>query len=77
LRLLRFVELVDRGQRFLPAAVEAGFGSYAQCHRVFMHTFGCTPRLFFRSAIRKEMQNRFEPWPPVALPLTTDTRAFS
>ena len=63
LRLLRFIDLIDRGQRFLAAAVEAGFGSYSQCHRVFQQTFGCTPRLFFRSGIRKEMQNRFEPWP--------------
>jgi AraC-like DNA-binding protein len=65
LRLLRFVALIDRGHRFLAAAVEAGFGSYSQCHRMFLQTFGCTPRLFFRSGIRKEMQNRFEPWPAV------------
>ncbi len=68
LRLLRFIDLVDRGQRFLVAAVEAGFGSYSQCHRVFLQTFGCTPRLFFRSGIREEIQNRFDPWP--AAPLT-------
>jgi len=63
LRLLRFVDLVDRGRRFLVAAVEAGFGSYSQCHRVFLQTFGYTPRLFFRSSIREEIQNRFDPWP--------------
>lgn len=65
LRLLRFIDLVDRGQRFLVAAVEAGFGSYSQCHRVFLQALGCTPRLFFRSAIRQEIQNRFDPWPAV------------
>lgn len=35
LRLQRFFQLVDGGQRLLPAALEAGFGSYAQFHRVF------------------------------------------
>jgi AraC-like DNA-binding protein len=66
LRLLRFIHLVDSGQRLLSAAEEAGFGSYSQCHRVFHHTLGCTPRLFFHSGIREEMRDRFDPWPPVA-----------
>lgn len=66
LRLLRFIHLVDCGQRFLVAAVEAGFGSYSQCHRAFLRTLGRTPRLFFRSGIREEIQNRFDPWPTVA-----------
>jgi AraC-like DNA-binding protein len=65
LRLLRFIDLVDGGQRCLTAAVEAGFGSYSQCHRVFLQAFGCTPRLFFGSGVREEMQNRFDPWPVI------------
>lgn len=63
LRLLRFINLVDRGHRLLRAAEEAGFGSYSQCHRVFHQILGCNPRLFFRSGLREEMQNRFDPWP--------------
>ncbi len=63
LRLLRFIDLVDRGQRFLSAAEGAGFGSYSQCHRVCQQMLGCTPRLFFRSSLREEMQDRFDPWP--------------
>ena len=66
LRLLRFIHLVDSGQRLLSAAEEAGFGSYSQCHRVFHHTLGCTPRVFFRSGIREEMRDRFDPWPAAA-----------
>jgi AraC-like DNA-binding protein len=65
LRLLRFINLVDRGQRFLIAAQEAGFGSYSQCHRMFQHMLGCTPRLFFRSGVRDEMRERYDPWPTV------------
>lgn len=65
LRLLRFIELVDRGQRFLTAAEEAGFGSYSQCHRVFQETLGCTPRLFFGSGVREEMGERYDPWPGI------------
>ena len=67
LRLLRFIDLVDGGHRFLPAAEKAGFGSYSQCHRVFQHTFGCTPRLFFGPGLREEMRDRFDPWPAVEL----------
>ncbi len=65
LRLLRFIDLVDRGQRFLAAAEEAGFGSYSQCHRVFQHTLGCAPRLFFHSGVREEMRDRYDPWPAI------------
>jgi AraC-like DNA-binding protein len=35
LRLRRFFQLVEGGQGLLPAALGAGFGSYAQFHRVF------------------------------------------
>jgi AraC-like DNA-binding protein/mannose-6-phosphate isomerase-like protein (cupin superfamily) len=47
LRLMRFVELVDRGLALSRAAFDAGFGSYAQCHRVFQHAVGCAPQDYF------------------------------
>lgn len=56
LRLLRFIEAVDRGAKnLLYASLEAGFGSYSQCHRAFWWTLGCTPRSFFGSGVRQEM----------------------
>ena len=47
LRLIRLIERVDSGSNMLLAALEAGFGSYSQCHRAFTRVFGCTPRRFF------------------------------
>jgi AraC-like DNA-binding protein len=47
LRLIAFVALVDQGHPFSRAALEAGFGSYAQCHRVFSAVLGCSPRHYF------------------------------
>jgi len=45
LRLERFFELVEhRGGNFSDAAHTAGFGSYAQFHRVFRKLVGTTPR---------------------------------
>ncbi len=45
LRLARFLGRVDaRGGNLLEAALGAGFGSYAQFHRVFRARFGKTPR---------------------------------
>jgi AraC-like DNA-binding protein len=45
LRLERFLALVDRGGgNLLEAALDAGFGSYAQFHRVFRALLGATPR---------------------------------
>jgi transcriptional regulator GlxA family with amidase domain len=43
LRLQRFFQLVDAGQKLLPAALEAGFGSYAQFHRVFRSQHHSSP----------------------------------
>jgi len=64
LRLLRFIELVDAGHlNLLAAALEAGFGSYSQCHRAFRATLGCMPRAFFGSELRRDMADRFEPFP--------------
>jgi len=63
LRLLRFIQAVDGGApNLLAAALRAGFGSYSQCHRIFQQTFACTPRLFFQTSLRDEMQNTFAPW---------------
>ena len=44
-RVSRFLEIYGTGQRhtMLDAALEAGFGSYAQFHRVFKETIGCSP----------------------------------
>lgn len=62
LRLLRFIELVDSGrQSLLAAALQAGFGSYSQCHRAFRATFGCMPRAFFGADVRRDMADAFEP----------------
>ncbi len=45
LRLARFLGRVDAtGGNLLEAALEAGFGSYAQFHRVFRARFGQAPR---------------------------------
>lgn len=46
-RLMRFVELVDGGASMTRAALEADFGSYAQCFRVFRDALGCSPRDYF------------------------------
>jgi AraC-like DNA-binding protein len=47
MRLIAFVRLVDRGHPLTRAALDAGFGSYAQCHRVFTTTLGCSPTRYF------------------------------
>ncbi len=45
IRVERFLGLVERGGgNLLAAALEAGFGSYAQFHRVFRHLLGVTPK---------------------------------
>jgi AraC-like DNA-binding protein len=50
LRLERFATLLDRrGENLLEAALEAGFGSYAQFHRVFLALRGTTPGKFLRA----------------------------
>jgi len=49
LRLGRFLSLVDpSGGNLLQAALDAGFGSYAQFHRVFRSQFGCSPIEYLR-----------------------------
>jgi AraC-like DNA-binding protein len=45
LRIQRFFQLLQRGEyRLLDAALEAGFGSYAQFHRVYRKLVGSAPR---------------------------------
>lgn len=63
LRLIRFIQLVEAGgHNFLAAAIEAGFGSYSQCHRAFQRAFDCTPRVFFGTGVSEEMKGRFVPF---------------
>jgi AraC-like DNA-binding protein len=63
LRLIRFIQLVEGGGRsFLAAAIDAGFGSYSQCHRAFQHAFDCTPRVFFGTGASEEMKGRLAPF---------------
>jgi AraC-like DNA-binding protein len=63
LRLLCFIQAVDGGApSLLAAALNAGFGSYSQCHRIFQQTFACSPRSFFETPLRNQMQNAFAPW---------------
>jgi len=50
LKLSEFVRLVDEGHSFTQAALQADFGSYAQCHRVFRRFTGCQPRAYFAGA---------------------------
>jgi len=51
LRLARFVAMMDRGcSNLLQAALDSGFGSYAQFHRVFRARLQTTPREYLRPA---------------------------
>jgi AraC-like DNA-binding protein len=62
LRLIRFIQRVEGGGlSFLAAAIDAGFGSYSQCHRAFQQTFGCTPRVFFGTGLSEQMKGRLAP----------------
>lgn len=50
LRLRRFFELMEAtNDNLLEAALKAGFGSYAQFHRVFLALQGITPGKFIRA----------------------------
>jgi len=53
-RIERFQELYDAGQRrtLLDAALEAGFGSYPQFHRVFRKIVGCSPHEYAKRTKR-------------------------
>lgn len=55
LKLERFASLLDqKGENLLEAALAAGFGSYAQFHRVFMTERGTTPGKFVRSRVMRQ-----------------------
>jgi AraC-like DNA-binding protein len=63
LRLLRFIQRVEGGGlSFLAAAIDAGFGSYSQCHRAFHQAFDCTPRVFFGAGVKEQMKGRLAPF---------------
>jgi len=62
-RLLRFIERVDRGGSLTAAALDAGFGSYSQCHRVFQRSLGCAPSAFFQTELRRRIEDAFVPGP--------------
>jgi AraC-like DNA-binding protein len=47
LRLMDFVRFVDAGESMSHAALNADFGSYAQCHRVFRRLLRCSPKDYF------------------------------
>jgi AraC-like DNA-binding protein len=51
-RISRFLDVYGTGQRktMLDAALEAGFGSYAQFHRVFKTVLGCSPGVYRKQA---------------------------
>jgi len=63
LRLLRFIEHVDAGASQTAAALDAGFGSYSQCYRVFVATLAATPRDFFHTDLRHQVADTFLPAP--------------
>jgi AraC-like DNA-binding protein len=57
LRLLQLIRMVDAGESdLMAAAIGAGFGSYSQCHRTFRSELRCSPREFFSSELRDQMQ---------------------
>ena len=60
LKLLNFIQLVDSRQaELMVAATSAGFGSYSQCHRAFRAELACSPREFFLSGLRNDMQSAY------------------
>jgi AraC-like DNA-binding protein len=60
-RVLNFIRKCDAGVPMMTAARLAGFGSYSQCHRVFLQLFDVSPRDFLHSSLRADLAERFEP----------------
>jgi len=59
LRLERFFVLLEKsGDNLLEAALAAGFGSYAQFHRVFVAERGSPPRQYLRAAKNEKTRRR-------------------
>lgn len=52
-RIERFLRLYSRDTSLVEAAIEAGFGSYAQFHRVFKQAMGCGPAVYCRRFLEK------------------------
>jgi len=52
-RAMAFVRHVDSGLSLSRAAMAAGFGSYAQCHRVTTQVLGCSPQRYFAGERRR------------------------
>jgi AraC-like DNA-binding protein len=63
LRILAFIRKLDAGLSMAAASRLAGFGSYSQCHRVFLQLLGHSPREFMLPSVRLELAQRFEPHP--------------
>jgi AraC-like DNA-binding protein len=60
-RTMAFVRLVDEGHTLTRAALTAGFGSYAQCHRVISKELGCAPQRYFTGERSRINEARYEP----------------
>jgi AraC-like DNA-binding protein len=64
LRALELLRLLEAGASNLTqAALEAGFGSYSQCHRVFRALLGLSPRDYVRAELRDGLADQYEPLP--------------
>lgn len=66
LRLVRFLDNVanpNARDNLLQSALGAGFGSYAQCHRVFRRVVGTSPREYLRVHFDEALEQRFDPFP--------------
>ncbi len=61
LRTLDFLRLSEGGANLTRAAVEAGFGSYSQCHRVFRSFLGLSPREFVAAQRKLPTFDDYEP----------------
>jgi AraC-like DNA-binding protein len=56
LRIEKFLSVSEQGGNLLEAALDAGFGSYAQFHRVFRQQIGCTPKEYLSRPKRLRQQ---------------------
>ena len=64
LRVLRVIHAFDRGVSLTSAALDAGFGSYSQCHRTFQNVFGRSPSAFLATGVREAEESAFCPPAP-------------
>ncbi|MDF3069016.1 MAG: helix-turn-helix protein [Polyangiaceae bacterium] len=62
LRLGRFLRAIDEGRNnLLSAALDAGFGSYSQCHRILKEQTGDSPSAFASLEVRRAAMRRSIP----------------